>query len=211
MTTICKHNATKLATAILTAALLAGCSNSSPDTSAETNKPQTTQNDGNMQGGEMSGNDGNMQGGEMSGNDGNMQGGEMSGNTQAGSEVSAEGLRYEENIGKDLRNASCYLMDNVRTWVETDLELAMKEVNKILDKVKAYRESSGNYITDPDALKKFQESLDSSLAAGSQLEVSLVSRDLSGLANVALLIEGMQNADRSATTSLGIRAEIACD
>ena len=199
MTTICKHNATKLATAILTAALLAGCSNSSPDTSAETNKPQTTQNDG------------NMQGGEMSGNDGNMQGGEMSGNTQAGSEVSAEGLRYEENIGKDLRNASCYLMDNVRTWVETDLELAMKEVNKILDKVKAYRESSGNYITDPDALKKFQESLDSSLAAGSQLEVSLVSRDLSGLANVALLIEGMQNADRSATTSLGIRAEIACD
>jgi len=211
MTTIRKHNATKLATAILTAALLAGCSNSSPDAGTETNKPQTTQNDGNMQDGEMSGNDGNMQDGEMSGNDGNMQDGEMSENTQAGSEVSAEGLRYEENIGKDLRNSACYLIDNARMWVETDLELALKEVNKILDKVKAYRESSDNYITDPDALKKFQDSLDSSLAAGSLLEVSLVSMDISGLANIPLLIEGMQNADRVATTSFGIQAQIACD
>jgi len=210
MTTIRKHKATKLATAILTAALLAGCSNSSEDTGAKTNKPQTTQNGGNMQGGETSENGGNMQGGETSENGGNMQGGETSENTQAGSEVSAEALGYEENIGKDLRKASCYLMDNVRTWVETDLELALKEVNKILDKVKAYRESSNNYITDPDALKKFQDSLDSSLAAGSQLEVSLVSMEISGLANIPLLIEGMQNADRVATTSLGIQAQIAC-
>ena len=124
--------------------------------------------------------------------------------------LTAAAEKYEQDIGKNLRAAGCYMMDNIREWVETDLEIASTEVNKVLTLVRTYRESAGTYIADPAALKEFQDNLDSSLAAWAELKVALVSQDTSGLAIIPVILDGIQGADRAAKTSLAIPMTPPC-
>lgn len=124
--------------------------------------------------------------------------------------LTAAAEKYEQDIGKNLRAAGCYMMDNIREWVETDLEIASTEVNKVLTLVRTYRESAGTYIADPAALKEFQDNLDSSLAAGAELKVALVSQDTSGLVIIPVILDGIQGADRAAKMSLAIPMAPPC-
>lgn len=124
--------------------------------------------------------------------------------------LTAEAEKYEQDIGKNLRAAGCYVIENMREWVETDLEIAAVEVYKVLTLVRTYRESAGTYIADPVALKEFQDKLDSSLAAGDELKVALLSQDGAGLALIPVLIDGIQEADRVAKMSLNIPLTPPC-
>ena len=118
--------------------------------------------------------------------------------------------KYEENIGKNLIATSCNIIENLREWVETDLELATGEILKAVNLIKSYKESAATYLADPVAVKEFQDKLDSSIEAASDLQVSLLSQDPSGLSRVPALIEGMQDADKVAKASLGIPTTPLC-
>ncbi len=118
--------------------------------------------------------------------------------------------KYEENIGKNLIATSCNIVKNLREWVETDLKLATDEILKAGNLIKNYKQSAATYLTDPSALKEFQGKLDSSIEAISDLQVSLLSGDPSGLSRVPAFIEGMQGADKVAKVSLGIPIAPLC-
>lgn len=129
---------------------------------------------------------------------------------QVVAELTEEGIKYEQNIGINLRATSCDLIANMETWMQTDIELVVGKVSDALTLIKNARDSAATYIPDATALKQFQDSLDSSLRAGDELRIAFVSRDVTGASKMVQLLDGIQEADKVAKVSLKIPLTPPC-